>query len=287
MKHIDRKKYAADGILLLVALLWGSGFIAQKNAADEMSALCFNGIRYSIGAVFIFFLAKCRLPFRDANGKTALLAGLVLTAAAALQQIGFADTSITNTSFITATYIVFVPFLSGLIFHKKVSRSCYIAALLILVGLFLLSTAGKGLDHITRGDVIVFAGSIFWALHIIVVEKGTSEGDPVRFSAGQFLVSGVLQLLLWLTIGKHDTTGLANNTFGVLYSGIIVLGLAFTLQAIGQKYTGGAVASIILGLESVFGTLCGVIFYHETLEPLQIAGAVLIFAAVLLAVREG
>lgn len=274
-------------ILFITAAIWGSGFVPQKIAAETISPYAFNGLRYFLGAFLIFLLAKCRLPFRDPNGKWALLAGVVLSCAALLQQIGIMTASVTNTAFITATYIVLVPFLSGLILHKPVPKVCYAAAVLALVGLYLLSTAGKGLDTISGGDIIVFIGSLFWSFHIIEVEKGMSEeGDPVRFSAGQFMVAALIQLLIWVFADHCALTLTKENALMIAYSGIFVIGIAFTLQAVGQRSVQGSAASIILGLESVFGTLFGVILYHETVLPLQILGAALIFAAVILVVRE-
>ena len=58
------------------------------------------------------------------------------------------------------------------------------------------------------------------------------------------------------------------------------------MQAYGQKNTSETEASIIMGLESVFGALFGVLLYHESFAPVQFAGMALIFTAVLLAVLK-
>lgn len=276
-----------NALLFLTSLLWGSGFIAQKAAAAYITPLHFNGLRYLIAFCLILIFAKGKLPFRDENGKTAVLAGCILSCAAAFQQMGLMTASVTNTSFITAAYIVMVPFFSAFFFKRRVPKSCFPAALIALIGIWLLSTNGKGFDSISSGDIIVFIGSIFWALHIITVEKGASQaGDPISFSAGQFLVAGLLQLIIGLFAEGFSFAGTEKAVFPTLYSGIFVIGIAFTLQVIGQQYTGGAVASIIMGLESVFGTLFSVLIFHEELFPLQILGAVLIFAAVIIVVLK-
>lgn len=59
-------------------------------------------------------------------------------------------------------------------------------------------------------------------------------------------------------------------------------GVCFLLQTIGQKYTPPSAAAVILTLESVFGTLLSILFYHERLTLRVAAGFVLIFAAVLI-----
>lgn len=279
-----KQKWTSDGILLLTAIIWGSGFIPQKIGANAISPFCFNGLRYLLAAFFVFFLAHCKLPTGKRNIRQILLSGSVLFTASTLQQIGLKYSTIGNTSFITTTYIVLVPFIAHLFFHREVNKRSYLAALLALIGLYFLSTSGKGLSHVSPGDILIFIGSLFWAMHIILVDQGVSMMDPVQFSAGQFLTAGLLQLCCWLLIGHLDTSGLVENWLAVLYSGIIVIGAGFTLQAVGQRHTSESEASIILGLESVFGALFGALIFHEAFAPLQLFGAILIFIAVLVSV---
>ena len=237
-----------------------------------------------VAALVVFIFARFRLPTDPEGRKVMLCSGIALFLAATFQQLGLQSASIGNTSFITAIYIVLVPFLSGLVLHRKINPANYLAALLSLIGLYLISTSGKGLDRISRGDVLVFMGSIFWAVQILFVDKGVSLCDPVEFCAGQFLVAGILHMIAWLTLGHGDTTGLEQSWPYVIASGVLVLGVAFTLQALGQKNTGESEASIIMGLESVFGALSGLVLYHEKFTPVQVIGMCLIFSAVILVV---
>ncbi len=280
----DKKRYTADLLLLITAMIWGLGFYFQKVSSETTSPFSFNALRYLIAALILTVSAKFRLPLRGEAGKYTLLAGFVLFLAGMFQQIGIQTASIANTSFITAVYIVLVPFFGALILRRSIRPAHILAALLSLAGLYLITTSGKGLDRITAGDMIVFIGSVFWAMHILVIDKAVSLCEPVAFSAGQFLIAGIFHTLAWITLGKADPTGLSQSWPYAAASGMFVLALAFTLQAIGQKNTGETEASIILGLESVFGVLFGVILYHEQFGLIQAAGMVLIFAAVLIAV---
>ena len=230
--------------------------------------------------------ARFRFPFHGESRRYTAAAGFVLYLAGTLQQVGLQTASIANTGFITSVYIVLVPFFAWGLQRRKVRPAHFLAAFLSLIGLYLISTNGKGLDRISKGDVIVFAGSVFWALHILVIDKAISVCEPVVFSAGQFLIAGILHLLTWLTLGNADAAGLPVSWPYAAVSGVFVLGLAFTLQAVGQKNTGETEASVILGLESVFGALFGLILYHERFGPVQSAGMVLIFTAVLIAILK-
>ena len=279
------KRYLADFILFIGSMIWGLGYIFQKIGNETTAPLTFNCLRYLIAALFLAFVARFRYPRGEAL-KYTMLSGAVMIVAGNMQQIGMQTASIGNASFITAIYIVLVPFLSGLILHRKVKPHHYLAALISMVGLYLITTGGKGLERISKGDLIVFIGSIFWALQILCVDKAVKLCDPVFFTAGEFLTAAVLQVIVWLTLGHHDLTGLQHSWPYALASGILVLGIAFVMQAFGQKHTGETEASVIMGLESVFGALFGALLYHEQFLPLQLLGMALIFGAVLIAVLK-
>ena len=280
-----KKRYLADLILFIASMIWGLGYFFQKAAAETTAPLTFNCLRYLIAALVLGCLARFRYP-RGEGLKYAVLTGVVMSCAGNAQQIGMQTASIGNSSFITAIYIVLVPFLSALLLHRKIRPRHYLAALLSLIGLFFITTAGKGLERISVGDMIVFIGSIFWAMQILCVDKAVTLCDPVSFTAAQFLTAAVLQFFVWLTIGHRDLAGLSQSRPYALASGVLVLGLAFTMQAYGQKNTGETEASIIMGLESVFGALFGIILYHESFAPVQFIGMILIFSAVLLVVLK-
>ena len=279
------KKYIADFVLFIASMIWGLGYIFQKIGNETTAPLTFNCLRYLIAALVLAFIARFRYP-QGEGLKYTMLSGAVMIVAGNMQQIGMQTASIGNASFITAIYIVLVPFLSGLILHRKVKPHHYLAALISLVGLYLITTGGKGLERISKGDLIVFIGSIFWALQILCVDKAVKLCDPVSFTAGEFLTAAALQVVIWLTLGRHDTTGLEHSWPYALASGVLVLGIAFIMQSYGQKNAGETEASIIMGLESVFGALFGVIIYHEQLGSIQLIGMALIFASVLLVVLK-
>jgi drug/metabolite transporter (DMT)-like permease len=282
---MKKNRYLADLILFIASMIWGLGYFFQKVGNETTAPLTFNCLRYLIAAFVLALIARFRYPRGEAL-KYTILTGAMMTVGGNMQQIGMKTASIGNAAFITAIYIVLVPFFSGLILHRKIKPHHYLAALISLAGLFLITTRGKGLEKISSGDVIVFIGSIFWALQILGVEKSVTLCDPVSFTAGEFLTAAVIQFFVWLTIGHHDLTGINVSWPYAAASGILVLGIAFIMQSYGQKNTSESEASIIMGLESVFGTLFGVLLYHEQLEIIQIVGMVLIFSAVLLVVLK-
>ena len=282
----NKKRYLADLVLFIASMIWGIGYYFQKVASETTSWMTFNLMRYIIAALVLLCMAKFRFPPKGDGLKYTVLTGVLMFMGGNLQQLGLQTASIGNASFITSIYIVLVPFSAALLLHRKIKPAHYLAALISLAGLYLITTAGKGLERISAGDMIVFAGSIVWALQILGVDKAVQYCDTIVFTAGEFLTAAVLQLVVWLTIGHHDLTGAAVSWPYAAASGVVVLGLACAMQAFGQKHTGETEASIIMGLESVFGALFGVLLYHEQFAPVQGIGMLLIFAAVLIAVLK-
>ena len=67
----------------------------------------------------------------------------------------------------------------------------------------------------------------------------------------------------------------------MLYLATICTALALLLQNVGQRYTDPNSAAIILGTESLFCILFGVVYAGEQITPILSVGFVLIFAAII------
>lgn len=138
-----------------------------------------------------------------------------------------------------------------------------------------------GFSAITMSDTLSLICSVFFAIHILLVERFSSDVDPVKLSCIQFFVSGTISCILMFIFETPDIEAIKACTGPLLYSGVMSCGLAYTFQIVGQQYTESTVASLIMCLESVFGVLSGAVFLHEVLTPREIAGCVIMFAAII------
>jgi drug/metabolite transporter (DMT)-like permease len=211
-----------------------------------------------------------------------VLAGAVLFVASSLQQIGIGTTSASTAGFITGTYVVLVPLLLAVFWRKRTSVYTWLAALVALGGTYLLSTGGSALAPST-GSLLLLAGSVVWAMHVIVVGLAVQKVDVFVFSAGQFLVSGMIHMLMSFFIEPVTVSALRASWLPLLYAALLSVAVGFTLQAVGQRRAPPADAALILSLEAVFAALAGVYFLKEVMNPIQVVGAVIILAAILFA----
>ncbi|MGB4985606.1 MAG: DMT family transporter [Erysipelotrichaceae bacterium] len=262
-------------ILFIASFLWGMGFIATdialSNGWQPFAILSFRGLVSSI--VLIPFTLKTKwyknMPFI----KDSIIAGIVLSAAFCLQVIGQQLTTTSNASFLTALYVVFVPFL-GFVFQKrKFEKKVYFCAILALIGSAILSVSND--LSINVGDFIVIGSAVLYGAHFLVVERISHYNDPTALTTIQLLVMGVSCLILQIIFKQtYHVAGLMS----VLFLALIGSGIAFFMQIFGQQYLDSPTASLILTLEGVWGALGAVLILGEpfTLKLLLGGGLLLI-----------
>ncbi len=280
--HRTKERVLADLALFLTALIWGGGFVSQRLAAPYLGFFAFNGVRFLLAGLVMLPFVLRKIGRVDKRFVWIFPAGVILFAASALQQAGLESTSAANGGFLTSVYVVLVPLLLALFWKKRNPVVIWIAALAAVAGSYLLSTGGVSIAPST-GDLLVLAGSILWALHVIVVGLAVRQMDVFVFSVGQFLLAGVLHMGFSVFTKPLSLPGLTSAWLPVLYAGLFSIGIGFTLQAVGQKNAPASDAALILSLESVFAAIGGYFILGETLSPIQILGAVIIFISISIA----
>mgnify|MGYP005812887241 CR=1 FL=1 len=280
----------SDLILLCVAALWGTGFLAQRLATSQVSAFYFNGGRFLIAALMIFLVSRIdRREDTPASRRLSrahlpwmLLAGALLFAASWLQQAGLSTTSVSNASFITGLYVVLVPLILFIFLRQQISWLSWVAVALAGGGVALLSLQGQ--LRLSPGDGLELIGAVIWALHVIVVGWLAGKGvNTLWFSTIQFGAAAILNLVAGAAVDPGGAPGLLAAWPVILYSAIFPVGMGYTLQIQGQKHAPAQDAAIILSMEAVFATLFAYLLFQEQLGPRRIAGCGLILAAILLA----
>ncbi len=276
----------ANLMLLFAAAIWGFGFVAQRLGMDFLEPFAFNGVRFLLGSCSLLPLIwwfsrnqKARPTSESSLLKAGILAGSVLFIAAALQQVGLLYTTAAKAGFITGLYLILVPIL-GLLLKHTTGVTTWLGAILAVFGLYLLSINDD--LSMSFGDMLQFIGALFWAFHILLIDHFSGRVSPLKLSSVQFAVCGILSLLVSLVLETPSLTAALAGWQPILYSGLVSVGVAYTLQVVGQKSANPAHAAIILSLESVFAAIGGVWLLDETLSMRAWFGCGLMMAGMLL-----
>lgn len=281
------EKIKSTSLLFLTAIIWGFAFVAQRVGAEFVGAFTFNGIRFLLGSlslipvILIFEREKINKHKLIKTLWSGLIAGVVLFIASTLQQLGVEWTgSAGKAGFLTGLYIVLVPMIR-FVFGKKTSIFTFFGAIFALVGLFFLCMTG---DKITfgKGDVVLIIGAVFWAIHILVIDKFVNDTSPLKFSMTQFLVCGILSITSALLTESIELSAIKSAGIPILYGGLMSVGVAYTCQILGQKKADPTFASIVFSTESVFSAIGGAIILHEIMTGRGYLGCVLIFIGIIL-----
>ncbi len=278
----------ANFLLLFAAMIWGSSFVVQQVGTGELGTITFTGCRFLVGGLLVLPFAYRQFgtvtgtdrKFIRSDWYGITITGFVLFLAAALQQHGILRTTVTNSGFLTALYVPLVPILGLLFLKRRVHFAIWPASLCCFLGTYILSGAKE--VELAVGDLWVISSTIFWATHVTLVGiYATRTRAPLVVAALQFLVCGFVGLLLGLLIEKPGFDQILGAAWGIGYIGIFSVGMAFTMQVVGQRYTPAADAAIILSSETVFAAMGGMIFLGERLSLLQLSGGLLILASIL------
>lgn len=279
-------------LLLLTAMIWGGAFVAQSVGLDYVGPFTINAVRFLIGGLVLIPCIAVMERVQDRDGQQrnrgsgrellvgGLCCGLALCVASNLQQIGIAYTTVGKAGFLTALYVVIVPFL-GLFLGKKLRPVLWVCVALALAGLYLLCmTTAEGLG---KGDILVLLCALAFSVHILVVDHFSSKVDPVRLSCVQFLVSGLVASVPMLLLEQPTVTAVLSAWQPILYAGVLSCGVAYTLQAVAQRDCDPTVCSLVLCLESVFSVLFGWLLLGQALTAREWLGCALMFGAIVLA----
>lgn len=277
-----KKQMTANISLLLVAVIWGFGFVAGKMALTGMTP--FAALTYRFGLAMLV----CGLIFHKhirntpkSTMKKGCIIGTIQMLALSVQLIGLQYTTPAKQSFLCTAYVALVPFISWVVLKERPGIRSVLAGFLALSGIGLISL--KGSLAIGLGDGLSLCFSLLFGLQIVLVGKLVGDdADSIQLSFFQFLAAASLAFIISLFRGESFRFGGMESFIGVLYLAIPTTLIAFLVQNTAQKYTSDTITSLLLSLESVFGFLFSVLYYHETVSPRFFAGSLLCFAAILL-----
>ena len=288
MSKLTKKEIGAYIALLVAAMFWGTTFVAISSTNDYFPPAFLVFMRCAVGGVVLLFVFIKRLKHLSRSYIiVCAFLGLLMTIGYLMQNLSIAaGCPPGRCGFLVATYCVITPFIAWFVWKRKPNVYNIIAAVLCLVGIGfismpdLLKTSNVGLN---LGDFLALIGSVIFAAYLVYLGRYVDTMDPILLTIGN-LFFGVIYAGLY-TYFFEDSTRIVWNgqsIFAALYLGVICMSLTNILQAIGQREVVASTAALIFSLESVFGIILAIAFWHEKVTASLLIGCVFIFIAIVI-----
>ena len=293
--NFDKKQLRNTLLLLLGALIWGTAFVAQSVGSGYVGPYTFLAARSWLACAFLLGLMAVLRKMGRTNtaaepgfwqNKKVLVKGRVvfLRCGAVCGVGGAADGHWHHQHgqgrVMTALYVVLVP-VTSIFFGSRPGVKLWSCVVVSVVGLYLLSC--MGVSRINKGDLYLMGCALAFSVQITCIDRLAGDLDGLRMNCIQALVVTVLSvpfiLLTKETVVFSDITAC---WFPLVFSGVLSMGVAYTLQIVGQQGLEPTTASLIMSLESVFAALGGWLILHQTMTPWELLGCGLVFAGVVL-----
>ncbi len=275
------KKYLGMLGLLIVTVIWGGGFVASDIALSSLSPAQILVTRFLLASILMFPLCARHLKsIKKQEIGAGILLGVFLFAAFALQIVGLKYTTTSKNAFLTATNVVFVPFIAKVLYRKHVGVQGMLGAFMAIAGAGVLS-----LDKnftMGLGDGLTLLCAVCFALHIFFTGEYVERYRVTVLTFFQMATAFAFSLFyLLITGGWGEFSMTREGILSVLYLGAVSTTITYLIQTASQQYVDETRSAIILSMEAVFGTLFSVLLLHEKIDGKMVAGCVLILGAVL------
>ncbi|HHY16907.1 MAG TPA: DMT family transporter [Firmicutes bacterium] len=306
----------ADGLLLLVTVIWGTTFVLVKEAISSVKPFTFLAVRFFIGglSLVLWLVVRRVLPSLRAQARVSraqaqapdngageacpclsgdvqagdntrkrflmgsAVTGVTLLLAYATQTFGLLTVAAGKAAFITGLSVVMVPIASAFLLKTVPDRSTVAGVILATIGLGLMSLTFP--FRIEPGDLLVFLCAMGFAAHILLVGIYARDNDPLVFAAIQLMVVAVGSFGAALLL--EQPLSVPKESWGaIVYTATIATALTVLIQSAVQKYTSSTHTALIFSAEPVFGAFFAWIMLGEVLSSREMLGAVFILAGML------
>ena len=302
-----------DGLLLLMAIIWGTNFSIIKSAIRELQPHAFNAVRMAVAsAAFLLVLIWARLANRGAGSARAAedgggrfsgvfhtpekLTGRDWVRLAVLGIIGhviyqfffiggLARTSVANSSLMLAVTPVLIAVISAIFGHERISRVHWIGAAVSTAGIYLVvgrgvSLGGRGVT----GDLMMIGAVWCWAIYTLGARPLMARHSPVAVTGLSMALGTVVYVAaVWRDVAAVNWLSVTPWTLGLLvYSALFALCVSYTIWYVAVRHIGSARTAAYSNLIPVVAMASAVVFLNEPLELRKLLGAAAVLAGVAL-----
>lgn len=280
---MNKKTRSAELMIVIVALIWGTGFVTTKMAMENgVGAYYLLFIRFFVAFILLFFILKFKgIRINREKIMPSVMQGLLLTIAYTIQTIALHYTTPAKNSVLSGLNVIFVPYILYIFFRKKLDIFTIVSSVLAFLGTFLLSGNISNFSEINKGDLLSIICAVFFALYIIFIEKYAKNVNVFETTFVQFVTVSIACFLLSLFNGEVKTLSAPAYVF-TIYLGLFGTFISYNLQIMAQKVLSASRTVLFLSLEVVFGVALSVILGYDTFSLNILIGTILVFIGIII-----
>lgn len=274
------KQHIGVMMLMVTAVVWGSGFVVTDIGLDYFNAHQLMAGRFLLAAILLLIIFSYKL--KQINKRIIIkgaILGAILYTGFVLQTVGLEHTTASKNAFLTAVNVLIVPLIAFAVYKRKIDRFEIIGAFTALIGIGLLSLQSSFTMNI--GDILTLLCAVAFAFDIFYTNKFVQNDDAILITIVQFVSAATISVIVVLVRGDIPTSVESGGVYAIVYLAIFSTIVAYLFQNIAFKHTTATQGAIILSMESLFGMIFSVIFLHEVLTGRMIVGAALILLAII------
>lgn len=280
-----KKENISKLLLILVAMIWGSGFPATKIILDGgVKPYEFLGIRFFVTALIMLIIIKFKnIEIKKSEMKLGLFAGIILFLAFAFQTVGLVYTTASKNAFITGANVIFIPYITWALTKKRPKFIYYISSIVCFLGIGILSFE-KNLI-LNYGDVLTFICAICFSLQIGIVGTRIKNCNPFIINCFQMLSAGVISIFVNIIFENATIITRSYNLKQFLALAYIITFntfICYSIQTFAQKQINPSQVSLILTTEILFGAIFSTLLLGDKITTQVIIGGILIFGSIIL-----
>lgn len=279
--RIWRSRWTADISLLLVALIWGTTYVASKDVVSNVPVMQFLFIRFLLTAIIMLPLTfEAIRKANRATWTTGTIFGLFLFAIFTLETYGVANTSASNAGFIISLFAVMVPLLQSIAYRKRPKLTLLGAVAVSVLGTALLTLHGY---HINIGDFLVLGAAFCRAVQMTLTKKMT-DGKDMNSGALTTIQLGVVAVGSGLvTTFQHPSYLNLTISFWLItgYLAVFATMFAFFVQLTMIRRTSPSRVAVLMSSEPIFSALASVLILGESLSVTAMIGGACIVSGML------
>ena len=262
--------------MLATAAVWGGSFVLMKDAIVQQDVYSFLSTRFVLASLLM--IAYRPHVFRGLTFKfikQGVLAGILLGGGFIFQTFGLANTTVSNTGFITGMYLVFTPLISLIILKRKVLLVQWFAVAIAMIGLILISYNGISIG---TGEILVLISAFIYGAHFVALGEWSDGKNTYALTLIQIMTISTMSTVFALINGFQMPPN-ASVWQAILFTAVFATFIGFLVQTKAQSVMSATAASVLLAMETPFALFFGLFFNNDPLTLRIIVGGSLVMIA--------